>query len=72
MKKSTALKRSATTGRFVTKPLGKDKATKFAKAEGVTTSSKSARTLKTYSNRGLKGDALRSAITGSFVTRKGK
>lgn len=72
MKKSTALKRSATTGRFVTKPLGKDKATKFAKVEGVTTSSKSARTLKTYSNRGLKGDALRSAITGSFVTRKGK
>lgn len=72
MNKSNALKRSATTGRFVTKPLGKGKATKFAKVEGVTTSPKSARTLKTYSDSGLKGDALRSAITGSFVTRKGK
>lgn len=72
MIKSTTLKRSATTGRFVTKPLGKGKATKFAKVEGITTSSKSAMTLKTYSDRGLKGDALRSAITGSFTMKKGK
>lgn len=72
MNKSTALKRSATTGRFVTKPLGKDKATKFAKVEGVTTSSTSAKILKTHSDHGLKGDALRSAIAGSFVARKGK
>ena len=72
MNKNTALKRSATTGRFVTKPLGKGKATKFAKVEGVTTSSKSAETLKTYSDRGLKGDALRSAIAGSFINKKGK
>jgi len=72
MNKSTALKRSATTGRFATKPLGKGKATKFAKVEGVTTSSRSAKTLKTYSDRGLKGDALRSAITGSFAAKKGK
>lgn len=72
MNKSTTIKRSATTGRFVTKPLGKDKATKFAKIEGVTTSSKSAKTLKTYSDRGLKGDALRSAITGSFAVKRGK
>lgn len=72
MSKSTALKRSATTGRFVTKALGKSKATKFAKVEGVTTSSKSAKTLKTYSDRGLKGDALRSAITGTFTNKKGK
>lgn len=72
MNKNTALKRSATTGRFTTKPLGKGKATKFAKVEGVATSSKSAMTLKTYSDRGLKGDALRLAITGSFMTKKGK
>jgi len=72
MNKSITLKRSATTGRFVTKPLGKDKATKFAKVEGVTTSSKSAQTLKTYSDRGLNGDALRSAIIGSFRMKKGK
>lgn len=72
MAKSTTIKRSATTGRFVTKPLGKDKATKFAKIEGVTTSSKSAKTLKTYSDRGLKGDALRSAIASSFAVKRGK
>ena len=72
MNKSTALKRSATTGRFATKPLGKGKATKFAKVEGVTTSSRSAKTLKTYSDLGLKGDALRSAITDSFAAKKGK
>ncbi len=72
MNKSTALKRSATTGRFVTKPLGKDKATKFARVERLTTSPKSAKTLKAYSDRGLKGDALRPAITGSFATRKRK
>ena len=72
MNKSSALKRSATTGRFVTKPIGKGKAAKFAKVEGVTTSSKSAKTLKTHSDRGLKSDALRSAITESFVTKKGK
>lgn len=71
MNKSTALKRSATTGRYVTKPIGKSKAAKFAKVEGVTTSSKSAKTLKSYSDRGLKGDALRSAIAESFVTKKG-
>lgn len=72
MNKSTTLKRSATTGRFATKPLGKGKAAKFAKVEGVTTSSKSAKTFKTYSDRGLKGDALRSAITGSFVAKQDK
>lgn len=72
MNKNTALKRSATTGRFVTKPLGKRKATTFAKVEGVTTNSESAKVLKTHSDRGLKGDALRSAITGSFTSKKGK
>ncbi len=56
----------------MTKALGKSKATKFAKVEGVTTTSKSAKTLKTYSDRGLKGDALRSAITGTFTNKKGK
>lgn len=72
MKKSNALTRSATTGRFVTRPLGKSKAMKFAKVEGVTISSKSANTLKTYTDRGLKGDALRSAITGRLVTKNSK
>lgn len=72
MKKSTALRRSATTGRFVTRPLGKSKAAKFAKVEGVTISPKSAKMLEIYTDRGLKGDALRSVITGRFVTKKSK
>lgn len=66
--KGTTLKRSATIGRFVTKPLGKGKATKFANVEGVTTSSKSAMILKTYSDRRLKGGALRSATIGQPIT----
>lgn len=72
MNKSITLKRSASTGRFVAKPLGKDKATKFAKIEGVTISAASAKTLETFSDRGLKGDALRSAITESFMIKKVK
>lgn len=69
MDKGTALKRSATTGRFVTKPLGKAKAVKFAKVEGVTTSPHSTALLEAHIARGLKGDALRSAIMGSFATK---
>ena len=69
MDKGIALKRSATTGRFVTKPLGKAKAEKFAKIEGVTTSPHSSALLEAHVGRGLKGDALRSAIMGSFATK---
>lgn len=72
MNKSNALKRSAITGRFVAGPLGRGKAAKFAEVEGVTTCPKSATMLNTYSARGLKGDALRLAITNSFTTVKDK
>lgn len=72
MVKGIALKRSATTGHFVTKPLGKAKAEKFAKIEGVTTSPHSSALLEAHIGRGLKGDALRSAIMGSFATKNTK
>jgi hypothetical protein len=72
MEKGIALKRSATTGRFVTKPLGKAKAEKFAKIEGVTISPRSTALLEAHIGRGLKGDALRSAIMGSFATKQAK
>jgi hypothetical protein len=72
MKKGIALKKSATTGRFVAKPLGKAKAEKFAKIEGVTTSPHSSALLEAHIGRGLKGDALRSAIMGSFATKHAK
>lgn len=72
MGNSSTLKKSPSTGRFVTKALGKDKATKFSKVEGLTINSKSARIFETFSDRGLKGDALRAAITGKFSTKRGK
>lgn len=71
MKKSQAIKRSPVTGRFATKPLGKGKATKFSKVEGMSLSGKSAKTISRFEGRGLKGDALRSAITGSFLKKQG-
>lgn len=71
MKKNQAIKRSTATGRFVTKPLGKGKATKFSKVEGMSLTGKSATTISRLEGRGLKGDALRSAITGSFVKKQG-
>lgn len=70
MKKNQALKRSVTTGRFVTKPLGKGKATKFSMVEGMSLTGKSARTISRFEGNGLKGDALRSAITGSFAKKQ--
>lgn len=54
------------------KPLGKAKAEKFAKVEGVTTSPRSASLLQAYSKLGLEGDKLRAAIMGSFVSKQGK
>lgn len=61
-----AIKRSASTGRFVTKPLGKGKATKFSNVEGMVLTQRSAKMISRLEGSGLKGDALRSAITGSF------
>ena len=71
MKKNSATARSASTGRFVSKPLGKGKAEKFARVEGMSLSKQSAGTYSRLTARGLKGDALRSAISGAFVTKRG-
>ena len=71
MKKNQAIKRSAATGRIVSKTLGKDKATKFAQVEGMVLTKKSSKTMSRFQGRGLKGDALRSAITGSFNKKRG-
>ncbi len=70
--KKIAIKHSAKVGRFVPKPLGKAKAEKFSKVEGMTISRKSAKTLSDFEGRGLKGDALRSAINGSFIKKSRK
>lgn len=69
MRQKQTIKRSAATGRFVTRPLGQSKASKFAAVEGMSLNRKSSETLKTLKSRGLKGAALRTAITGSFKTK---
>lgn len=71
MKKSTNIARSTSSGRFVAKALGKGKAAKFARVEGMSLNARSAGTIERLENRGLKGDALRSAITGTFVMKRG-
>ena len=70
MKKSSAMARSAATGRFVIKPLGKAKAESFFRVEGMSLSKRSVGTISSLERRGLKGDALRSAIMGTFVTKR--
>jgi len=70
MKKNQATIRSTAAGRFASKPLGKSKATKFAKVEGMVLTQRSAKTISRFEGNGLKGDALRSAITGSFVKKQ--
>ena len=71
MKKVTNIARSASSGRFVAKPLGKGKAVKFSQVEGMSLNKRSAGTIERLERQGLKGDALRSAITGAFVTKRG-
>jgi hypothetical protein len=71
MKNNTGIKRSAKSGRFVTKPLGVSKASKFALVEGMTLSKKNLKAFAECEAIGLKGDALRSAISGSFQKKRG-
>lgn len=71
MNKGHKIKRSAVTGRFATKPLGRSKASKFAQIEGMTLTRRSAKMISRLEGTGLKGDALRTAITGSFGKKHG-
>ena len=71
MKKSSATARSTATRRFVIKPLGRGKAERFSRVEGMSLSKRSVDTISSLNPKGLKGDALRSAITGVFVTKRG-
>lgn len=69
MDKSKADMKSGTKRRHMSKPLGKAKAEKFAKVEGVTTSANSAALLEAHIRAGLQGDALRAAIKSSFSSK---
>jgi hypothetical protein len=58
--------RDTRTGQFLTKPLGRAKATKFSLVEGVSLTEESARIIHQHQSSGKNGTALRSAIAGSF------
>lgn len=70
MKNNIAIKRSAKSGCFVTKPLGVSKASKFALIEGMTLSKENSKAFTEFESNGLKGDALRSAISGTFQKKR--
>lgn len=71
MSKSAAIQYQAYTGRIVSKTLGKGKASKFALVEGMTLNQQSTSLISRMERRGLKGDALRNAVTVSFATKRG-
>lgn len=58
--------RSAATGKFVTRPIGKGKAEKFAKVEGLRMSAASKALSDRLIERGLKGDAYRAEVVKEF------
>lgn len=72
MSKNLVTSRSASNGRFAPKPLGRSKAAKFAQVEGMSLTDKSEKTLAQLKARGLKGDALRAAIAGTFQNKRGR
>ena len=70
MKKNGDTNRSAATGHVEGKMIGRARATKFLQVEGMSLNSKSARTLSDFTGRGLKGDALRSAIHEAYAKKR--
>ena len=66
MKKARIVARNSKTGRVATKAIGGSKAKKFIAVEGMALTGKSSRDLARLKASGLKGNELRTAITGSF------
>ena len=66
MAKDIKIGRSAATGRFVTKPIGKAKAEKFTAVEGMSKSAASKALSGRLTSRGLKGDAYRTELVKAF------
>ncbi|KAA6490830.1 hypothetical protein DXT98_01330 [Agrobacterium sp. ICMP 7243] len=66
MTKETKTARSATTGKFVTRPIGGRKAAKFAQVEGLSMNAASKVLSQKLTASGLKGDAYRSEIIKAF------
>lgn len=66
MAKNTKITRSATTGKFVTRPIGKGKSEKFTAVEGLHKSAASMALSGRLADRGLKGDAYRNEVVKAF------
>ena len=66
MAKTTKIVRSATSGKFVTRPIGKGKAEKFTAVEGMRKSLASKVLSGRLAARGLKGDAYRAEVVKAF------
>lgn len=70
MAKNTLIGRDSRSGQFVSKALGKSKASKFALVEGMTLNEGSKRALEKFESSGRKGASLREAISGSFSQKR--
>lgn len=66
MAKNTKITRSAISGKFVTRPIGKSKAERFTAVEGMQKNAASKVLSAKLMGRGLKGDAYRTAVIKAF------
>lgn len=66
MAKNTKIARSATFGKFVTRPIGGAKAAKFAAVEGLRMNASSKALDRKLTDSGLKGDAYRAEVIKAF------
>ena len=72
MSKAKIPKRSAASGRYVTGAIGTSKAEKFSAVEGMSLTRQNSGRFMTLKSNGLKGKALRHAITDTFKSAKRK
>lgn len=66
MAKNSKSTRSAVSGKFLTRPLGKAKAEQFTAVEGLKKSPASRALSGRLRNDGLKGDAYRAGVVKAF------
>ena len=68
-KSVSTTKRSAASGRFVTKSIGTSKAAKFGAVEGLSLNGSSRAVVKSLTSKRIKGEVFRSAVTGHYKTK---
>jgi hypothetical protein len=70
MAKNTLIGRDSRSGQFVSKPLGKSKASRFSLVEGISLNDDSKRLLAEFESTGRTGASLRKAISGAFSVKR--